>query len=386
MRAENIEAEKECTLEDEPQTRGRLWFVAHLEGVVNGQVIANRLILSLLGGRTAVTCCPLGATGWEKVWAALRLTMAALRSAPEDRVYLSLPGQLGGWLLLAALVVFRRKGAGLFLHHHSYRPLRAGPGFLGRVLVRAAGPAATHILLSPTMAKTFAKRYLPPGFAPPLILSNAALLPPPQPPVMREGPFTIGFLGAWTKDKGVDCFLDVAEGLLAEDPALEVALAGAPRDSGDPVVTTITAMIARWPGRFTVHDWLDGADKTAFLDRLDCLLLPSSLPDEAEPLTLLEAYSAGADVMATAIGAIPERIRSPDCLLALNSNADLDRIARMIERRRAERDAATRQCREHALRLHRAGLPALQGLLRRLTGERKAAAPRRLSAAESEAA
>ncbi|MBB1250522.1 glycosyltransferase family 4 protein [Rhizobium sp. G21] len=349
------------------EREGRLWFVGHLDGPPNGQIVANRLMLSLLETRASVWRLPLGASPWRKVSAALRLAATALRSSPRDRVYVSLPGQRGGWLLLAALLAFRLKRARLFLHHHSYRALRAAPTLLGHALTWAAGPRAVHILLSHAMATTFAARYLPAEAAPPLILSNAALLPAPARATRKNGPITIGLLGAWTPEKGVLQGLDLLEQLLRSDPDLHAAVAGAPSRGAETVAIAIAAAAARWPGRFTVDGWLEGEDKAAFLARLDCLLLPSRLPDEAEPLSMLEAYSAGADVLATPLGAIPERIRMADRLLTLNIEDDVDRIARAIAERRSDRRAATRACRDHALRFHYGSLSARELLLTRLT-------------------
>jgi hypothetical protein len=346
-----------------------LWFVADLDGPINGQIIANRGMLSLIETRGSVTCLPLGATPRRKIIAALRLTAMALRSSIRDRVYISLPGQRGGWLLLAALLVFRLMRARLFLHHHSYRALSAQPTLLGHLLARVAGPRAAHILLSDAMAAAFATRYLAPGAAPPLTLSNAALLPRPPAPSPKDGPLTIGFLGAWTPEKGIFYVIALAERLLQSDPKLHVAIAGAPPRGAESTVAEIAAAAARWPERFTMCGWLEGADKAAFLARLDCLLLPSRLPDEAEPLSMLEAYGAGAEVLATPRGAIPERIRVADCLLTLDMEDDLALITRVIAGRRAGREVATKACRDHALRLHRACLPARDLLLTRLTAE-----------------
>ncbi|MDH6266889.1 glycosyltransferase involved in cell wall biosynthesis [Rhizobium sp. SG_E_25_P2] len=347
--------------------QSRLWFVANVDGRVNGQVLANRKMLQLLESRATVIRFRLGATAWQKVLAALSLLGTALRSSPTDRVYLSLPGQRGAWLLLAALTAFRLSGAHLFLHHHSYRGLRARPTWLGRALARAAGPNATHILLSEAMATAFAARYGAPGAVLPVTLSNAALLPRPPAPVSRSGPTTIGFLGAWTQHKGVGYFVRLAERLLLKDDSVRIAIAGAAHRHDEGIAADIAAVAARWPGRVVVQGWRDELEKAAFFERLDCLLLPSCLPDEAEPLTMLEALSAGVDVLATPLGAIPERIRSPECLLTLDLDADLDRISHVIAQRRTDRDAATAQCRDHAFRLHRASLPARDLLLARLT-------------------
>jgi glycosyltransferase involved in cell wall biosynthesis len=361
---------------DGPDRAGRLLYVAHLDGALNGQVIANRQMLSLLQARARVIRLPLGATPWRKILAALRLTAVALWSSSRDRVYLSLPGQRGGWLLLAALLLFRFMGAQIFLHHHSYRGMKGGASVLGRALACVSGPRTVHILLSEAMAAAFAVRYLAPGSGPPLTVSNAALWPAPAAPSRKEGPVTVGFLGAWTAEKGIFHMISLADRLLQSDPSLHIAIAGAPRGA-DSAATELTAAAARWPGRFTVHGWLEGADKAAFLARLDCLLLPSRLADEAEPLSMIEAYSAGAEVLATALGAIPERISARDCLLTLDLDDDVARISRVIADRRSHRDHATFACHQHALHLHHTGLPARDLLLARLT-----AAPKPATSAE----
>jgi glycosyltransferase involved in cell wall biosynthesis len=363
----SIRKDGPITMRERVERQGRLWFVAHLEGSLNGQIIANRLMLSLLETRATVTRLPLGASPLQKIRAAFALTAAALRSSRRDRVYVSPPGQRGGWLLLAALLIFRLMGAHLFLHHHSYRALRPRPSLLGHALAWAAGPRAVHILLSDAMATAFAARYLPPGAAPPLVLSNAALSPAPPPAIRKEGPITIGFLGVWTPEKGLFHVLDLVDRLLESDPALHFVIAGAPPRGAENAATEIAAAAARRPGRFTVCGWLEGEDKAAFLARLDCLLLPSRLPDEAEPLSMLEALSAGADVLATPLGAIPERIRMADRLLTLNIEDDVDRISRAIAERRSDRHDAARACRDHGLRIHRGSLAARELLLTRLT-------------------
>ena len=64
---------------------------------------------------------------------------------------------------------------------------------------------------------------------------------------------------------------------------------------------------ARRPRAFSIEflDWQD--DPGAVLSRLDLLVVPSTVP-EATPRVILEAFSAGVPVLASASGGIPELI------------------------------------------------------------------------------
>ena len=245
-----------------------------------------------------------------------------------DAVYISIPGQLGAWLLLPTIAVARLRGFTIWFHHHSFRSINLGPTRAMRTLVAWAGSAQNHILLSDGMRDRFAGLYLRPGAGRAHTMSNTVLLgsgirskPAPRP----DRPLTLGHASVLTREKGVSYLFDLFEALRREVPGIRLVIAG---PSSDPaLLETVRAAEARHAGAFDYRGEVAGEEKERFYQDIDLFVLPTTLVDEAEPLVMIEAYSRGVDVFATAMGCIPDRIRDPGLLLSLDVSDDTARVA-----------------------------------------------------------
>lgn len=104
-------------------------------------------------------------------------------------------------------------------------------------------------------------------------------------------------------------------------------------------------------GCVTFHDYIDGEEKYAALNRADVFLLPSWF--EGCPNSVIEAMSMGNFIVATPVGAIPEIVRedSDGVMVKLRDSRDLaEKMARCIDdigSIRAKREAIRLYAHEH---------------------------------------
>lgn len=328
-------------------SNGRLWFLGALPPPLNGQSNYNVAMLEYLSRLVPTTVLPLGTTLAGKLRRSIaNAATLALRARGGDTVYVSVPGQLGTWLLLPAIAVLRLRGLAPWFHHHSYRSINLWPQQGIRMLIAAGGPAQRHVLLSTGMRDRFAALYLHRTQGQTrgqvggqtgarrrsrraISLSNAFLFGPgAQPRTRPDRAPTLGHASVLTRAKGVFYLLDLFERLLVDLPEAQLIIAG---PSGDPqLLEAIEAAVARHPTSIKYRGMVTGAAKVAFYRDIDLFVLPTTLIDEAEPLVMLEAYASGADVVATDTGCIADRIIARDRLLTLDLDADSALIVRRL--------------------------------------------------------
>lgn len=112
----------------------------------------------------------------------------------------------------------------------------------------------------------------------------------------------VGFAGRLSSEKGIDLFLEAAEGILKKVPDTRFLVAG----DGDERVRSEETIREKNLGH---HVTLLGRceDMPAFYASLDVLL--SSSRTEGLPMALMEAMSSGVPVVATAVGDVPELVK-----------------------------------------------------------------------------
>jgi glycosyltransferase involved in cell wall biosynthesis len=141
--------------------------------------------------------------------------------------------------------------------------------------------------------------------------------------------FTLIFLGRLVPVKGLDRLLRaLAE--LQEPVGIRVAGDGPERPRLQALARRL-GIDARFEG------WVSGERKEALLSACDAIVVPSE-PEDGLPTVLFEAKARGLPIISTALGAIPEPLRShPDTLLV----PPLDRgaLARAIQQLRARHEA-----------------------------------------------
>lgn len=208
-----------------------------------------------------------------------------------------------GWgaLYTAALVgTARLCGYATILHHHSFAPI-GQPNWRMRLLTRIAGPACTHVMLSPAMQAQFQSRY--PAAQSCMTMSNA-IFNPPQPRRARSdaGPLRIGHLSNLCPDKGLDTLFALLRALQVEGVAAKLILAGPGLDRMDNAL--VAAGLIAFDGCVEYRGPLSDADKEAFYRDIDVFAFPTRYRNEAQPLVLFEAMAAGVPVLANDRGCI----------------------------------------------------------------------------------
>jgi glycosyltransferase involved in cell wall biosynthesis len=157
-----------------------------------------------------------------------------------------------------------------------------------------------------------------------------ALVPPPvavEVPQAADKSNVILFLGRLDANRGIYDLLDAIAMVRATVPDVRLVCAG----DGDQIG------VARYAERLNLADavkftgWVGPSGKRALLEHAALFALPSY--DEALPLSLLEAMSAGVPVVAAKVGGIPEVVvdGTSGLLIAPGDKASLQRaIARIL--------------------------------------------------------
>ncbi|MBL8307000.1 MAG: glycosyltransferase family 4 protein [Rubrivivax sp.] len=286
-------------------------FVGPLPPPVHGFSVINRAMLERFQAAGPVQVfdraprpgpLPLRAAAVLGRW--LRFVVALLGSPRGSGVYLGLSGgrgQLEDALYLAAA---RLLGRPVCVHHHSFAYLRA-PAWHSRLALGLARHAR-HVALCPCMAEQLAAAY---GIARArvAVLSNAAFLPEPAPrapAAASAAGLHLGFLSNITTDKGIWAFFELGDALRERGVALRASVAG-------PVAADIAGRFAE---TLAARPWcrhlgpVYGEAKQAFFADIDLLVFPTFYANEAEPVTVLEALSAGVPVLANARGCLAEMV------------------------------------------------------------------------------
>jgi glycosyltransferase involved in cell wall biosynthesis len=216
---------------------------------------------------------------------------------------MSVSGGFGKWYELAFSLVARARRLRIFFHHHTFSYVDQ-PSFAARLLVRVGGRGATHLALSPVMADKLKVAY---GIDNIRHLSNAAFLPFPDAAVAAslKRPFHFGFISNVSREKGVFEFIDMIEALNAAGVGAIGSLAGPFQDAA--VEQEVRSRLGEVENIKYVGPKY-GDHKETFYRAIDVLIFPTLYANEAEPLTILEAFSFGVPAIAYGRGAIPEII------------------------------------------------------------------------------
>ena len=188
--------------------------------------------------------------------------------------------------------------------HHTFSYLDT-PSRVTAWLIRIAGPEATHIVLSPGMAKRLVWNY--PRAHRTISVSNAIFLPDKTTSgaQVRQRLGIIGFLSNISAEKGVFEFLDLCR--VIQDMGLDIraVLAGPFQD------TKIERQVRQRLldlSRVSYVGSQYGEQKDAFFAGIDALVFPTR--NEAEPLVIHEAMGQSIPVITYGRGCIPDIVSS----------------------------------------------------------------------------
>jgi glycosyltransferase involved in cell wall biosynthesis len=170
----------------------------------------------------------------------------------------------------------------------------------------------------------------------PAVRSKIVILPNATAPMRvfhqpaDDGRVRISFLGEVGARKGTPQLVQ-ALGQLADRQDWTATIAG----NGAIDETIAAAQQLGIGGRVSVPGWLDGAGTADVLRKTDIFVLPSFA--ENLPMSILEAFAAGAAVVATPVGAVPDVITHDRNGLLVEAG-DVDGLASALRRLIADRD------------------------------------------------
>jgi glycosyltransferase involved in cell wall biosynthesis len=213
----------------------------------------------------------------------------------------------GFWREAAFMGAAHAAGCPILLHLH-------GAGFDARIrwFVERAALVAVPCEAMRTWVKSVARS------------ADVVVVPPPVAITVAElaaKPNLVLFLGRLEPAKGIYDLLDALAGVRATLPDVRLACAG----DGDRIG------VARYAEKLGIAEavkftgWVGPSGKRALLEHAAVFALPSY--EEALPVSLLEAMSAGVPVVATPVGGIPEVVvdRASGLLVAAGDTVSLER-------------------------------------------------------------
>lgn len=143
-------------------------------------------------------------------------------------------------------------------------------------------------------------------------------------PLRRSGPLKVVFLGRMTPDKGADVLVDAVVKLARPD--IHLTLIGSSGfNASDPLTAferEVRANAALLGDRAALRPFVQRSEVPRLLKEADVVVVPSRWPDPC-PLTVLEGMAAGAAVVGSDIGGIPETLRGVGILVRPGDSNDL---------------------------------------------------------------
>lgn len=278
-------------------------FIGPFPKPVHGQSLATQSMYEFfLQVGFALKKVDVSATGLKKVIMHIYAFFIILFSA-KTSVYISLNSNNGLILSVLLVLAVRLKGSSLYLHYHAYDHIRRQSKVL-YWLTKLAGKNACHIVLGETMARDLRK--CTDFELDTCIVNNSKLIQLNSSAEKQRSKFIkIGHLSNLTKEKGLTDSIDTAIYLKDFFP-VKLYLAG-PATS-EYVQKEIGRAKDALGENLEYLGPLYGEDKDKFYSDIDYFIFPSQYKNEAEPLVVLEALSAGVPIIASRIGCIADDI------------------------------------------------------------------------------
>lgn len=278
-------------------------FIGPFPPPIHGQSLATLTIFEFfLSEKFSIKKIDVSATGFQKILRHIYAFFIILFSS-KTSVYISLNSNRGLILNILLLIAARIKGSNLYLHYHAYDHIRRQSKVL-YWLTKLAGKNACHIVLGETMAKDLQK--CSDFELDTCIVNNSKLIQLNSSAKKQRSKFIkIGHLSNLTKEKGLTDSIDTAIYLKDFFP-IKLYLAG-PATS-QYVQKEIDRAEDALGENLEYLGPLYGEHKDKFYSEINYFIFPSQYKNEAEPLVVLEALSAGIPVIASQIGCIADDI------------------------------------------------------------------------------
>lgn len=301
---------------------------------LSGQNILNSMVSKFLRSKLMIDEIPLGLSWYEKVFNSILVTCLIILRHKTYRVfYLSMPGQKGAIITLPAIFFSRLLGIKVLIHHHSFQRFNQHAPLI-RIIQIIADNCVTHIVLCEKMASNLvdiykvnpANVYILPNVSFFEIGSDGFVLADvPFRPISR----TFGHISVLSHEKGTLTAIKIFEILAQHNIVDKLIIAGPFKNLA--FENEFRAILSKHKiGKIEYVGPVSGGEKFRFFDRISTLIFPTKLPDEADPLVLLEAYSRGVIVFSNSRGCIPERIMQKNHLLTEKLICDIENIKSIL--------------------------------------------------------
>jgi glycosyltransferase involved in cell wall biosynthesis len=250
-----------------------------------------------------------GAVSFRKIVAApglaVRLLQVLLFRRPQMCVFFSTNRSFSFLVdvVLGELLRLFRVPTINYVHTRGYSDL-ADRGAAWRFLVgRLLGRASATVCLADALIADI-RPFVGAGTV--SVIKNTSETPPTDHGPRRRG--HVLFLSNLLEEKGADVFVDTAIELCALDEGLRFTLVGPTVDEA--LTAALRARVAKsgHSARIVFRGPLFGPEKWDMLASAEVLVFPTRYRFEAQPLTIIEAFSVGVPVVASDVGGISELV------------------------------------------------------------------------------
>ena len=170
-------------------------------------------------------------------------------------------------------------------------------------------------------------------------------------PLQRSGPLKVVFVGRMIPEKGAAVLLDAVVSL--DRPDIHLTLVGSSGFSASDPLTSyereVRAKAALLGGRVDLRPFVPRSEVPKLLQGADVVVIPSRWPDPC-PLTVLEGMAAGAAVIGSDIGGIPETLRGSGLVIPPGDLPSLAKTLLRLTDDEAEHRRIANSCLDYARR------------------------------------
>lgn len=168
-------------------------------------------------------------------------------------------------------------------------------------------------------------------------------------PLERTGPLRVVFVGRMIPDKGADVLVEAVKRMGRTD--IDLTLVGSsgfsPTDPLTPYERSVREAVAPLGERARVRAFVPRAEVSAVMQEADVVVVPSRWP-EPFALSVLEGMAAGAAVVGSAIGGIPETVRDVGILVTPGDSGELAEVLEALAADETYRQQVVRACLAYA--------------------------------------
>lgn len=239
----------------------------------------------------------------------LRLVKAIRRHPGAPIIYFLTNRKLSALVDWIALEVLSKLQCSvvLYIHTSGYERLAEGSRFWNFLVSRQFRTAERVVVLGPRLLGDVSN-WVPQDRI--TIIPNAA----GGPEVGSESAVSTGktrkilFFSNLLKEKGADVFVRVAASLVDDGVDADFVLYGSSPDPQE--LAELQYEMDRFSERISYEGEIFGPEKWRVFDEASVLVFPSRYPFEAQPLTIIEAFSRGCPVVAYDIGGVGDIVTS----------------------------------------------------------------------------